>query len=75
MKALDPFEIIKNFDKLPDDAIVPRKVTALLLGMSERTVRRGLPIPQRQITERILGHRVGDIRAMARGLPAGTASR
>jgi hypothetical protein len=69
MKPRDPFEILKYFDRLPDDALVPRKVTAIILGMSERTVRRGLPIPERRITERVLGHRVGDIRAMTRGLP------
>ena len=31
---------IKNFDDLPDDAVVPRCVTAAVLHISERTVRR-----------------------------------
>jgi hypothetical protein len=34
---------IKQFDHLPDDAVVPRRVTAAVLHMSERTVRRSVP--------------------------------
>ena len=34
---------IKKFDDLPDDAVVPRRVTAAVLHMSERTVRRSVP--------------------------------
>jgi hypothetical protein len=33
------FEIIRNWDSLPDDAVVSAKITALVLGCAERTVR------------------------------------
>jgi hypothetical protein len=32
------FAVIRNFDSLPDDAVVPTAVTAQLTGLSERTV-------------------------------------
>jgi hypothetical protein len=33
-------ELVRHFDKLPDDAVVPTPVTAAVHGVSERTVRR-----------------------------------
>jgi hypothetical protein len=38
------FEIIKHWDSLPDDAVVSAKITAIVLGIAERSVRyhRGL---------------------------------
>jgi hypothetical protein len=56
---------IKQFDHLPDDAVVPIRVTAALLHMSERTVRRSFPTVK--LSARRRGNRVGDIRAIARG--------
>jgi hypothetical protein len=56
---------IEDFDRLPDDAVVPRRITAALLHMSERTVRRCVPTVQ--LSARRRGNRVGDIRAIARG--------
>jgi hypothetical protein len=56
---------IKNFDDLPDDAVVPRRVTAEVLGMSERTVRRSVPTVNLSLRRR--GNRVGTVRAIARG--------
>ena len=56
---------VKEFDSLPDDAVVPRYVTAALLHISERTVRRCVPTVQ--LSARRRGNRVGDIRAIARG--------
>jgi hypothetical protein len=32
-------EILERFELLPDEAVVPSKVTAIILGTSERTVR------------------------------------
>ena len=32
-------EILERFDALPDDAVVPSRITATILGLSERTVR------------------------------------
>jgi hypothetical protein len=67
MKPLTALEVLQNFDSLPDDAVVRRRVTAIVLGMCERTLRRTSPIKTVQITERIAGHRVGDIRKLIRG--------
>jgi hypothetical protein len=56
---------LKAFDDLPDDAVVPRWVTAAVLNVSERTVRRSLPTVN--LSPRRRGNRVGDIRTIARG--------
>jgi hypothetical protein len=56
---------IKAFDNLPDDAVVPRDVTAAVLNISERTVRRSVPTVK--LSARRRGNRVGVIRAIARG--------
>jgi hypothetical protein len=58
-------DTLKEFDDLPDDAVVPYRVTAAVLHMSERTVRRTVPTVRRSL--RLRGNRVGDIRAIARG--------
>jgi hypothetical protein len=67
MKTKAALEIVKGFDQLPDDMIVHPKSAAVLLGISERTLRRSPPIPKRKITARNGGYRVGDIRTFVRG--------
>ena len=67
MKARDAINIVKQFDELPSDMIVQSKSAAILLGISERTLRRSPPVPKRQITARKSGYRVGDIRERIRG--------
>jgi hypothetical protein len=57
-------ETLERFDQLPDDAIVPSCVTAVLHGVSERTVRR--TYPSVQLTPGRKGQRVGTLRAMSR---------
>jgi hypothetical protein len=59
-------DAIKKFDDLPDDAVVPRRVTAAVLNISERTVRRSVPTVK--LSPRRRGNRVGDIRAIARSV-------
>jgi hypothetical protein len=59
-------DTIKAFDDLPDDAVVPRRVTAAVLNISERTVRRSVPTVK--LSPRRRGNRVGDIRAIARSV-------
>jgi hypothetical protein len=59
----DVTEILRNFDILPDSAVIPRRAVALLLGLSTRSLRRNQPFPNIAITPRVIGHRVGDIRA------------
>ncbi len=58
-------DILKRFDTLPDDAVVPTKVTAKIHNVSERTVRR--TYPSVQLSPGRKGQRVGTLRAMARG--------
>ena len=65
--ARDPFDVVKRFDELPDDAIIPPKPTAIILSTSDRHLRRNPPITKRQIGPRTVGFRVGDIRALIRG--------
>ena len=59
------YPALREFDNLPDDAVVPRCVTAAVLHVSERTVRRWIPTVKLSI--RRCGNRVGVIRAIARG--------
>jgi hypothetical protein len=70
MKARDNFEYVKRVNDLPDDAIVPDAAAAILLGISYTTLRRVNPVPRIQISERLGGRRLGDIRALGRGMPA-----
>jgi hypothetical protein len=55
------------FDSLPQDAIVPDAVAAVILAISIWTLRRENPVPRREISERRFGRRVGDLRAKVRG--------
>jgi len=57
-------EILRQFDQLPDDAVVPCELTAILHGVSERTVRR--TYPSVQLSPNRKGQRVGTLRAMSR---------
>jgi hypothetical protein len=64
-------EVLERFDALPDDAVSPTKVTAIVLGLSERTVRYHPMLPRRQVSLGRYGQSVGDVRKLARdGIPA-----
>ena len=62
-------KILKDFDKLPDSAVVPTKVAAQHDHVSERTVRRNYPLIR--LTQRRYGVTVGYLRH--RELKAGAA--
>jgi hypothetical protein len=66
MKPNDKYiaEVLRQFDSLPDDAVVPTRVTAAVHGISERTVRRRYPAVQLTLNRK--GYRVGTLRAMSR---------
>ena len=64
--ARNPFDVVARFDALPDDAIIGPKPAALILNTTDRQLRRNPPIARRQISERNVGFRVGDIRALIR---------
>jgi len=64
------FEKVRQFDSLPDDAVLQTKITALLLGCSERTVRYHPELKRVQLSRGRYGQRVGDIRKLCReGIP------
>jgi hypothetical protein len=67
----DIAEILRRFDQLPDDAIVPSRVTAAVHGVSTRTVRRTYPFVQ--LSPNRKGQRVGTLRAMSRNEKPATA--
>jgi hypothetical protein len=60
----DIAEILRRFDSLPDDAIVPTRVAAAIHSISARTVRR--TYPSVQLSPNRKGLRVGTLRAMSR---------
>ena len=63
-------EALARFNVLPDDAVLPSQVTAIILGVSERTVRYHPNLPRVQISRARYGQRVGDIRKLCReGMP------
>jgi hypothetical protein len=68
--ANDLHEALARFNVLPDDAVLPSQVTAIILGVSERTIRYHPNLPRVQISRGRYGQRVGDIRKLCReGLP------
>jgi hypothetical protein len=66
-QAIELAELLAKFDSLPNDSIVRDSVAAKILAMSVWTLRRTNPVPARQISERVNGRRVGDLRAKVRG--------
>jgi hypothetical protein len=72
--ASDLHEALARFNVLPDDAVLPSQVTAIILGVSERTVRYHPHLPRHQISRGRYGQRVGDIRKLCReGMPGEAA--
>ena len=68
-------EILERFAALPDEAVVPTKITAILLGVSERVVRYHPMLLRAQVSVGRYGQRVGDIRKLVReGMPVGEAA-
>jgi hypothetical protein len=67
------FEIIRHWDSLPDDAVVSAKITALVLGCAERTIRYHPALERVAISRGRYGYRVGNVRKIARGELSGAA--
>ena len=55
-------EIVGNFSKLPDDAIIPTQAVARLRSISNKTVRRSYPMVR--VSPGRVGVRVGVARAI-----------
>ena len=64
------FEIVKHWDALPDDAVVSAKITALVLGCAERTIRYHPKLKRIEISRGRYGFRVGNVREITRGKAA-----
>jgi hypothetical protein len=60
-------QAIKNFDALPDDAVVHTEVTSAVTGLSPRCIRYHPKLPRRYLTKTHYGQRVGDVRALLGG--------
>jgi hypothetical protein len=58
--------ILERFDALPDDAVVASRITAIILGLSEKTVRYHSALPRVRLSVGRYGQRVGDIRKLVR---------
>lgn len=69
MSAMSPKlrEILERFDALPDDAALPTRVTAIILGTCERTVRDHPQLKRVTVSRGRYGQRVGDVRKLLRG--------
>ena len=61
------FEIIKRWDDLPNGAVVSPKITSLVLGAAERTIRYHPKLKRVQISRGRYGFTVGNVRAVVRG--------
>ena len=59
----DYIEILKNVERLPDNALVDRETGAVLLRRCARSLRRKSPVPWIKTGERTGGYRIRDIRA------------
>jgi len=58
-------DLIRRFDELSEDAVVPASVAAAIHSISMRTVLRQYPLVQ--LGPRRVGVRVGLLRKMSRG--------
>jgi hypothetical protein len=61
------FEFVRNWDALPDDAVVPTRIAAFFLGVSDKTVRNHPHLTKVWVSEDRCGFRVGQLRQIARG--------
>ena len=60
-------EVLKHWDSLPDDAVVSTKITSLVLGCAEKTVRNHPQLIRIQVSQGRYGFRVGSLRRLVRG--------
>jgi hypothetical protein len=66
MKKEKLLEILGRFDSLPDTAVVPTEVTAVVLGTCTKTVRNNPQLPKRWVSPGRYGQAAGDIRRLVR---------
>ena len=64
------FEILRNWDSLPDDAVISTKIAALVLGVAERTIRYHPHLKRVPVSRGRYGFRVGNVRQIVHGATA-----
>jgi len=60
-------DLLKRWPSLPDDAVVPAKLVAIVTGLSERTIRYDPRFERIQLTNQRYGYRVGAVRKILAG--------
>jgi hypothetical protein len=60
-------EFFAKFPSLPDDTLARDPESAAILSISVWTLQRTNPVPERKISARVRGRRVGDLRRLMRG--------
>jgi len=64
------FDIVRNFDDLPNSAVVSTNVAVVVTGLSSRTVRDHPHLPRIYTSADRYGYRVGDLRRLlTKGMP------
>jgi hypothetical protein len=58
-------DILRRFDSLSDDAVVPVGAAAVLHGVSDKTIAKNYPTVR--LSAKRIGVRVGDLRHISRG--------
>jgi hypothetical protein len=66
LKARDVAAILRRIPELPDEAIIPDPVAAILLNISPRSLKRNNPTPPVQVSPRVFGRQLGAIRQLGR---------
>lgn len=64
----DEIELLQRVERLPDCAAIPLKICALLIGVSERTLRRNPPVPTFNLSAGKKGANLGAVRQHTRGV-------
>jgi hypothetical protein len=71
MTKLTPFQLIQNFDSLPDDAVVSDAVARIVLNVPASSFRKNFKdnpkLPKIELSAQRWGRRVGNLRSLIRG--------
>ena len=65
-KPRDIVAILRRIPDLPDEAIIPDAVAAIILNISPRSLRRNKSLPRVRIGQRMGGRQLGAIRKLGR---------
>jgi hypothetical protein len=68
-------ELLRRWPQLPDDALVPVKLTCLLTGRCDKTLRNDKRLKRVYFGKRHYGFRAGDVRRLLAGVGTGGDAR